>query len=357
MTLIIGGSYMSHISLLLCVSTALALGLHGIGRAAERRPAFAFFAGAGFLMGMGAMVRPQDVALLVPPIAMGVGWGYRRLKPAWRQAIPGILAGLAIPAAILLFWNHSVFGSPFALGYGRTDIGALTRGAVPIFGFTESFTPQDALQQLVWTLSRLDSALLGWPLALPFVGLVFLRWPGDRRDATCLVAVGLVTAFYFTYNYYAREYEARFYSAFAPFLIVLVLRGLQRLHGWLPSRAAVPLLGLLLTLHAFAFYWPRYIVPNYGLDYEQASPVVHRLAQKAGLSKALVLIDSSGSNGFRYSSGFIYNDPLLTGEIIYALDLPGKNECLFDAFPDRSIYRFRPNDDWTAGQFEKLARE
>jgi hypothetical protein len=357
MTLLIGGSYMSHISLLLCVSTALVLGIHGIDRVSARRPAFAFFAGAGFLMGMGAMIRPQDVVLLVPPILIGALWGYRTLVPALRCAIPGILAGLILPVAILLFWNHHVFGSAFALGYGRTDIGSLTRGAVPVFGLTDTFTLRDAVVQLVWTLSRLDSALLGWPMSLPFIGLAFLRRSQDRRDVLCLAAIGLVIAFYFTYDYYAREYEARFYAAFIPFLVVLVLRGLQRLDSWLPARAAVPMLGLLLTLQAFAFYWPRTIVPNYGRDYEQASPVVDRLARQAGLSKALVLIDASGSNDFRYSSGFIYNDPLLTNEVIYALDLPGKIGCLFDAFPDRTIYRFLPNGDWTAGRFEPVARE
>ena len=356
MTLLIGGSFMSHVSLLFCGSTALVLGIYGIDRHSEQRPSFAIFAGAGFLMGMGAMIRPQDVVLLMPPIVIGAIWEYRRVVPALRRAIPDLLVGLAIPMAIQLFWNHHIFGSVFALGYGRTNIGSLTRGAVPDFGFTETFTVRDALVQLIWTLSRLNTALLGWPASLPFIGLAFLRWPPDRRDDIGLAAIGLVTAFYFSYGYYAREYEARFYSAFIPLPVVLALRGLQRLDGWLPP-AAVPMLGLLLTLHAFAFYWPRYIVPNDGRDYEQASPIVNRLARQAGLAKARVLIDTRDPNGFRYSSGFIYNDPLLSGEVIYALDLPGKNACLFDAFPDRTIYRFRPNDDWTDGQFEKLARE
>ncbi len=356
-TLLIGGSFMSHISLLFCGSIALALGILGIDRSAAHRPSFAFFAGAGFLMGMGAMIRPQDVVLLVPPIGIGLLYGRRTVIPALRHAVPGILAGLVIPVAIQLFWNHHIFGSAFALGYGRTDIGSITRGAVPAFGLTDAFTVRDAMRQLVWTLSRLDTALLGWPLSLPFIGFAFLRRPLDRRDTLCLVAIGLVTAFYFTYDYYAREYEARFYSAFIPFLLVLVLRGLQRLDEGIPSRAVVPLLALLLTLHAFAFYWPRYIVPNYGRDYEQASPVVDHLARRAGLTQALVLIDTRQSNGFRYSSGFIYNDPLLSGDVIYALDLPGKNGCLFEAFPGRTIYRFQPNEDWTDGRFEKLERK
>lgn len=357
MTLLIGGSFMSHISLLLCVGTGLALGLHGLDRFAARRPAFAWFAGAGFLLGLAALIRPQDVVLLAPAILLGAVWGWRLVMPALRGAVPGLLVGLVVPVAIQLFWNHQIFGSMFALGYGRTDIGSITRGAVPAFGFTDTFTLRDALQQLAWTLSRLDAALLGWPACLPFIGLAFLRRRPDRRDAVALAAIGTALAFYFTYDYYAREYEARFYSAFVPFLIILVLRGLRRLAEWRPFRTAAPLLGLLLTLHGFAFYWPRQVVPAYGRDYEQASPVVHRLAREAGLSRALVLIDTRDPHGFRYSSGFIYNDPQLANDVIYALDLPEDNACLFEAFPDRTLYRFRPNADWSGGEFERLARD
>ncbi|HOU59880.1 MAG TPA: hypothetical protein PLT37_00585 [Kiritimatiellia bacterium] len=352
MMLLIGGSFMSHISLLLCLASGLALGLHGLDRFAAQRSAFACFAGSGFLLGLAALIRPQDVIVLVPTILLGIIWSWRHVVPALRNAIPGLLTGLAIPVAAQLFWNHQIFGSIFALGYGRTDTGSIVRGAVPVFGFTDNFTLRHAVQQLVWTLARLDTALLGWPLCLLFIGFTFMRRRPDRRDIIALTAVGIVTAFYFTYDYYAREYEARFYSAFVPFLIILVLRGLGRLREWRPLRAAIPLLGLLLTLHGFIFYWPGHIIPNYGQDYEQASPIVHRLAREAGLTKALVLIDASDPNDFRYSAGFIYNDPELAGNIIYALDLPGENNCLFKAFPDRTIYRFRPNEEWTDGEFE-----
>lgn len=353
MILLVGGSFMSHISLLPCLASGIALGLHGLDRFAARRPAFACFAGSGFLLGLAALIRPQDAVILVPTILLGIIWGWRRVAPALRNAIPGLLTGLAIPVAAQLFWNHQIFGSIFALGYGRTDTGSIVRGAVPIFGFTDNFTLRHAVQQLVWTLTRLDAALLGWPVCLLFIGFAFLRRRPDRRDVIALTAVGIVTALYFTYDYYAREYEARFYFAFVPFLIILVLRGLRRLGEWRPLRAAIPLLGLLLTLHGFIFYWPGHIIPNYGRDYEQASPIVHRLAREAGLTHALVLIDTRDPNGFRYSSGFIYNDPELAENVIYALDLPGRNDCLFKAFPDRTIYRFRPNEEWTDGEFER----
>jgi hypothetical protein len=354
---LVGGSFMSHLSLLCCASLALAFGLEGLDRMARPGQAAALFVGSGFLLGMSILIRPQDVALLAPPILIGVVLGFRAIASAWRIAAPAMLAGLVIPISIQLFWNYRIFDSAWALGYGRTDVGSLSRVYMPSFGLSDSFTLQAAIQQFLWLILRFDSALLGWPTCLPFIGLAFLRRRPDRRDLLCLGAFVLVAAFYFTYAYYGREYEARYYFALAPCMVVLVLRGLYRLRAWRPIRAAVPLLTLLLILHAGAHYWPAYVVPHYRENYEETSPVADRLARQSQLSRAVVLIGGPGSPQLNYSSGFIYNDPQLAADVIYARDLPEKNHCLFAAFPDRTIYRLWLHDDWTHGTFEQLKQD
>ena len=85
-----------------------------------------------------------------------------------------------------------IFDSAWALGYGRTDVGSLSRVYMPSFGLSDSFTLQAAIQQFLWLILRFDSALLGWPTCLPFIGLAFLRRRPDRRDLLCLGAFALV---------------------------------------------------------------------------------------------------------------------------------------------------------------------
>jgi hypothetical protein len=138
--------------------------------------------------------------------------------------------------------------------------------------------------------------------------------------------------------------------------VFLVVRGVTALADRLQCRFGLSsdavVAGLLaaLTLHALVFYWPSYLWPTFSRDYEQASPVVRNVAEREEPGKALILIDTSGANTFRYSSGFMWNDPLLTNEVIYARDLGDeKNECLKSAFHDRTIYRFMPNADWSDG--------
>ncbi len=127
------------------------------------------------------------------------------------------------------------------------------------------------------------------------------------------------------------------------------------------ARAAADNLIILLlasfVLHGFFYYWPVYLWPRYAQDYEQVSPTPHLEAIREDLHNALILLPSSDANAFRYSSGFIYNDPFLSNDVIYARDLGKDNECLFEAFPGRQIYQFIPGPDWQTGTFRLLSNE
>ena len=369
LVLLLGGSYMSHVSFMLYALLAIALGTWAIDRSMTGLHATFAAVGAGFMGGMAGLTRPQDLLLVCVPLLAVVLLVRNEVRRIILRTAIMALPGLLLPLVAQGLWNNTVFGTSFALGYGHTSAGSLTPMLGWHLGFSESNPFAKAVHQLIWTATRFDKVLLGWPSSLVLIPLAFLRFKQDLRDWICALGIAAVISFYFIYSYYGFEYEARFYSVAAPFCIVLVARGLQRfvqsVHRWLgrrmleaEARRSARFMGavllLIFTLHGLCFYWPVYIWPRYSGDYEQTSAVIHGCAARDRLHRALVLIDTSGPNTFRYSSGFIYNDPLLTNDVIYARDLGEENRCLAENFPGRAIYQFVPNADWTSGRFERV---
>lgn len=365
LVLLLGGSFMSTVSFMTAITSGVALAAVAATSNDPRPARLTENICAGFCLGISALIRPQDLAVLCPPCVLGALMSPALYRRRLLRALPLWLLGLMAPIGVQAFWNHAVYGSPFALGYGWTRIDSMTPHFAPRLGFAGTYTPSVALRYLVWVLSRLNKALLGWPASFLFVPFAFVRRPMDRRDFVCVTAAALVGAFYFFYPYYGAEYEARYYAPAVPFLLILTVRGLQRFHHLLDSPKTAAVLGkgtqpfvaslvLAFFLHAFFFYWPSYIWPAYAHDYEQASRVVYDKVQAEGLHNAIVLIDATGKNNFRYSSGFPWNDPLLRNDVIYARDLGGKNECLRRAFPDRTLYRFVPNETWRNGTLVRI---
>lgn len=176
-----------------------------------------------------------------------------------------------------------------------------------------------------------------------------------RKHLACWLSAGFVGAFFFLYSYPAYEFEARFWILLTPPVLILTAEGIR----WMvenPSwRGAV--IGCLVTCFTYAAidYWPHTIVPHYGNDYEQTSPELDAQAHHQVEQPALVLIDSTGAHDFRFSSGFIANDPQLQRGIIYARDgSQERHACLSEAFPDRTLYRFVPGTPWVDGRFERI---
>ena len=141
------------------------------------------------------------------------------------------------------------------------------------------------------------------------------------------------------------ELEARYYFLILPFLVHLTVRGMRNIVRFRSSvrwRAlsiqGIWLVGLAFGLYAALFYWPRVLAPRYGDRYEEASTEVERAVRQAGLDQALVLVGPENGSSFFYTSGFIFNDPLLRGNVVYVRDMPGIRDCLRQAFPLRKFY-------------------
>lgn len=354
--LLLGASWMSHMSFsaLNLSGWALWLAAHDGKVNSPRRLGIA---AAGLMLAWSAIIRPQDFILTSAIAVFALLLHPHLIAPLLRQT-PALFAG-AIP--VILFtgaWNMALYGAPWAMGYGHSS--SLTPQTQPIYGFTDTFGWKEAAAITTWSLLRLNKSLLGWPSSLIFIPfLLILRPYAQRRDIVCLVGAALIVFFFFFYFYYGTEYEARFYCSAVPLLIIATSRSIKCIADWWEARTNKPpiALGLAIAacaLHSLFFYIPSYLAPRYGHGYEQASMVIETTTRSAGLTNAIVLVPSGKDERFRYSGAFPLNDPMLSRPVLYVRDLADSMACLRDAFPERSFYRFVPENDWRGGRLVQV---
>ncbi|HTC23789.1 MAG TPA: hypothetical protein VK688_05465, partial [Gemmatimonadales bacterium] len=177
MVLIMAASQMNHVPTLAFALLALA-SLAEWDRADDpgRRRRNAAFVGIG--LGLAALVRPLDAALVGAVVIGFQGWRVCQDPDRWRSLVIELVAG-AVPVAILLWTNASTTGRPFLFGYEALN------GPEHGLGFHVDPTgrPHTPLHGLVLDsgyLMRLSRYLFEWPLpglAVIAVGLVALRRP------------------------------------------------------------------------------------------------------------------------------------------------------------------------------------
>jgi hypothetical protein len=355
---LLGGSFMSHFTFMAFFTVGLVFFTLLARPAIKSTARFAHGLLAGIFLGYSSLIRPQDVVLATAMTGVVVLIISPRAIPRLLVRSVWLFPGLMLPVLYLLIWNHFQYGTSLALGYAHS-VETVNHMLKPRFGFSESFGPMESIHITAWTLLRMNKVLLGWPTA--FLILPFALWPGrtDRRAVAAMVAASLVVGFYFFYFYHGTEYEARFYHVAVPTLLYLVIRGIDHFSELInfrpPSGHNVCVLVIAACwLHAGIYYLPVYLWPKYGNGYEQSTPVLRDVVRKAEIQNAVVLVSSDGENSFRYSSGFMWNDPGLTDSIIYARDPGTFPSCLAEAFPDRNIYRFIPEPNWKTGRLERV---
>jgi hypothetical protein len=102
------------------------------------------------------------------------------------------------------------------------------------------------------------------------------------------------------------------------------------------------------VLHAFSFSLPS-LIKKYSNDYRWVTDKIHTAVKEQGITNALVYIDVwhpphiTEPNLIPYASGFQFNSPDLSDEVIYAIDLKEKNSELMKAFPHRNYYLCKIN--------------
>jgi 4-amino-4-deoxy-L-arabinose transferase-like glycosyltransferase len=342
--ILLSASYMSHMTCLTSVLWAC-LCLVKSCRHIKRMPSFGWALLSGLCWGFAVLIRPQDAFLSALVIFLILIWTKKRWQD-WIALLSTLAIG-ALPAlAFLIYRNQNLFGNPWALGYYLPPDSLIYPMIKDTFGFTQQHTPVRAATFFLWSMYRLNFAVLGWPVSVLGLFFVCLDRKFSRSNIWLIISLFPSIIFYFMHSYYGFEYEARYYLFMVPPLIVLSIRGIivafQRCDEWTIRWPAYALQVVLVLSVAFAlvYYWPVRLMREYKGGYQQADAELHRKVLEEGLQNALVLIPSGNiHHDFRYSSGFIYNDPDLAGSVIYARDTAEDSVCLEQHFGHRSFYR------------------
>lgn len=342
--LLLGASYMSHTPSLALLSAG------GVGlvrsldyQPTDRRRSFALALAAGFLWGWAALVRPQE-CLVTGALLLVI---FLLLQKPERRSLfkcaPAVILGALPFLLIWLAWNHIQYGHAFSSGYGRGTDHLVVPQYHDRYGISTLFTWSEAIQNCIWTLIRFSRAATGC-FVIPLIAITAFQ-PRfiNRPSIAATTGIILTIALYFFYDYFGYEYEARYYYLALPFLCALVSYGYQNLascsspRGWPTPRLCARYLIAACYGYAALFYWPIYLTPAYRHDYERVSADPNELAETLLHDKILVIWPAS-FNKLAYTSGAIYNDPLLTNRVIYAKDDGLFNACLRASFSERAIY-------------------
>lgn len=342
LALLLSGSFMSHVSAMASLAAGILCWTRFRGAASFRRGRLWATAG-GFLLAASALTRPHEFVLMgFAGVLFSISWRAEEWRDIWRS-LPWLILGAAPVLAFWMQWNIAQYGHPFAVGYGFSGGDALRPAFQGHLGLSSSFGWREAVSLWIWNLTRVNESFLGWPVSLLFVPFAFIR-RGDRLLYLSVLGAFVGMGFYFFYEYRG-ELEARYYFLILPFFVHLTVRGMRNIVRFRSSvrwRAlsiqGIWLVGLAFGLYAALFYWPRVLAPRYGDRYEEASTEVERAVRQAGLDQALVLVGPENGSSFFYTSGFIFNDPLLRGNVVYVRDMPGIRDCLRQAFPLRKFY-------------------
>jgi hypothetical protein len=158
---------------------------------------------AGLATALAVLIRPANVLCLAPVLVCLAG--------SWRRIALWMVAGL--PGAVFLAWyNHTLFGSWHATGYG--DMSS---------GFGAGFILPTLRSYAVW-LPELFTPLVVLAIVAPFVRSV----PGRVRlvlTTWVAVYVAFYAAYWCTWDHW---YNMRFVMPAAPAMLVLALLVLQR---------------------------------------------------------------------------------------------------------------------------------
>ncbi|NCC61101.1 MAG: hypothetical protein EOM12_09190 [Verrucomicrobiae bacterium] len=355
--LLLSASYMSHLSFGFYSMIGIALYVAGIDRwrLNQYLHAFVVLFLAGLAIGMSILTRPQDSLLVAITALACLPIIPIKLYRDMLVCTIFFIVGAILPGLFQLYWNHVFYGAALTLGYGRSIVGNMVPLCVPTFGFSETFTAVTAAKQFLWVSLKYNKVLLGWPTSLIFIPCCLLHKSKKARyDLICVFNMALVFGFYYFYSYYGQEYECRFYALAAFCSIVLVARGIQLFSAWLSAnrffspgnaQAFVGIIVLIFILYSFIYYWPTYLYPIYSTSYEQASVSVARKVNEAKLNNAIVLLPSDDKYTFFYSSGFMLNDPLLEGPVIYARNDAMQYSCLKKVYSNRFFYVFTETNE------------
>jgi 4-amino-4-deoxy-L-arabinose transferase-like glycosyltransferase len=305
---------------------------------------------SGLSLGYAINIRPLTaVAIGFPFICNLLIYAYKKREINTRNVLV-FFSGLSLMVMLLLFYNDLTNGSPFLFGYQKNY---QTLGFI---GNAQGGPPHTLKGGVINTsnnLIGLNQYLFEWPVpSLIFIFILF-SIPIRKSRWDWLFFYGSLSLVVSHFFYYHQDYifGPRFYYSLMPFMIVMTVRGFLGIPSWLEknrfnrgkTKATLYLLVFLCSLYTFSFSFPS-LIKKYSNDYWWVTDKLHKTVEKQGITNAIVFIDCrhpldpDKPHLIYYGSGFQFNSPDLTDEVIYALDLKDKNRELMEAFPDRDYY-------------------
>jgi len=319
---------------------------------------------AGFGLGMALLIRPYNAALMSFPFF--VYYAYQFFKAAGKRWKNVLALGLTFFffISILLVYNQLTNGHPlrsgYVVAYGGGVLPGLGRAAIQEF----TLTPLRAAENIKEYLAAINSDLFGWPLS-SFLALIPLLWLGrsfaEHKKTDILLLAGFLSLLigYFFYWGTSVLLGARLIFECAVPLFLLSARGISQIPSLLRriprrrSEAVVAAVLAVFVLNAFLVRLPSWVWPEdtkspdetIGHDFAGTTLRIHTTLQALGLKKALVIMNLQGSAPTYFpsggwGSGFLYNDPDLRSNIIYARTKGTDIERLMACYSQRNAFLY-----------------
>ncbi len=361
--LFMSSNHMSHSSTLFFLLAFLYCYLQLFSSASN---VYAIF--SGLCLGYAIIIRPLDgVAIATPFMCYALYCAFKKKGITTKQLLC-LGSSILFMILLLLLYNKITTGNPFLFGYQK-KYGSL--GFLGSAQFGPSHTLKGGLINSSNNLIGLNQYLFEWPLpSLIFIFIFFLLPVKKNRWEHLFIYCSLVLIVsYFFYFYQDLCFGPRNFYSLLPFAVLLTVRGFLELPKWLAlrgldKRKTEATLFCLLLL--FVFYTISLSIPSlinkYSDDYWWITDKIHKEVTKQGITNAIVFIDVWHPPGINqpnlipYGSGFQFNSPDLSDDVIYAMDLREKNSALMKAFPQRNYYLckiHKPMSDFTLIKIDK----
>lgn len=257
---VMGGTAMNHVPCAVALLGAACCWLPIVQDPDKAWPRWRIALG-GLWLGWAVTMRP------VTGLAHGIAWGaavlaimafsLRREAPRWTRRLPrrvlvwGAL-GLALPAALFMFYNHETTGRALTMAYSTSNpVGHVLgfRASGPV-----AYSKMQAVHHLAASIFNLNWMLLGWAIgSWTALAVWWKRTKLSRAEWILLAMVATQVIVYGLYHFFDLFLGPRFLFELLPVLVVLAAIGLNPVleRGGFAAGATLALLGALAALSIF----------------------------------------------------------------------------------------------------------
>ncbi len=361
--LLMSSTMMSHTSGLFFTSLFILFLFRSI-----KSPSLANGLFAGIGLGVAFLIRPYNAVLISIPFLIVFALKFlNNFGKRFKNALIFFLI-TAFFISVLLIYNQITNGHPLRMGY----IVAHGEGQGIGFGRTGytgiPHTPFLGSAQIGKSLVSLNEYLFGWPIS-SFLALLPLFWINrinkEKRKKDLLLVAGLFSLLVGMYFYWGIQVfiGARMFFEVIPIFILLSAHSISEIPRLLSTKfkklnqikMKKVTAGVLIIFIAFAFFirFPHWIWPadidwfysRFDNNFAGVTPNIHNVLNALHVKDALVIMKflyhplEYLPTGW-WSPGFLYNDPFLKENIIYANDKDESYLRLLQCFPERKIYLY-----------------